>query len=29
MAVIENITTINSATYEFQDTVARTKAKNL
>lgn len=27
MAVIDHITTNNSATYEIQDTVARTKAK--
>ena len=29
MAVIDHITTNNSATYEVQDTVARTKANNL
>lgn len=29
MAVIDHITTNNSATYEIQDTVARTKADNL
>lgn len=29
MAVIDHITTNNSATYEIQDTVARTKANNL
>ena len=29
MAVIDHITTNNSATYEIQHTVARTKANNL
>lgn len=29
MAVVDHITTNNSATYEIQDTVARTKANNL
>lgn len=29
MAVIDHITTNNSATYEVQDTVARTKSNNL
>lgn len=29
MAVVDHITTNNSATYEIQDTVARTKADNL
>ena len=29
MAVIDHITTNNSATYEVQDTVARIKANNL
>lgn len=29
MAVIDHITTNNSATYEVQDTVARAKANNL
>lgn len=29
MAVVDHITTNNSATYEVQDTVARKKANNL
>lgn len=29
MAVIDHITTNNSATYEIQDTVSRTKSNNL